>query len=712
MPGRLAGHDARDAPRPVHERAAHDRRHRRPGADHRDDEPTRSSRVRPSSRAAARRCGSRAAPTSSRPRRGTARDGTSTRSCCAAGPSGRGDERARRPPRSPDVAWIEPGLAARHARSRQSHPSWLVLNQSFSRGWQASVDGHDLGAPVLLDGGFTAWRLGATPKGATVAITWAPQRTVDLALLASLLGLLVVIACIVLGARRRRPHAVAPASGPRTSRRSRGRGASAPRRRSCSPPSRPSWPWRSPGPPSRSSSSRCWPSRGGARRCASPSRSGPRRCSASSGCTSSTGSGKYGWPHNIQWPTHFGLANTLAWIAVALLLVDVAAYGFGGPAEAAPAPAPSTPPPSDAVPGPATTAAAGAAPSTTAEAGAARTTTDGAGLARVIPTRLLSSAAAFVSSRFSSDDDDDHRPDGPLIALPASGLARSFALLRAFGKEQDDPDLFYRTMALDTLHRLTGSAPLFNRTVIDVGGGAGYFAEAFRDAGRARRARRARGVRTRSPTRPTPTTRRSTRASATSGRSGRGASSRARRWPATGSPCRCPTTVRTSSSPRTSSSTSRTRRGSSTRRCASRGPGARCTSRSRCGARRGAATRPRRGTRSRGGYALRRYTKKHGHPPKNVFGESLFAVRAGTSAQARRRRATTSRSSPPSPATTRRGPGGSCTCRWSASSSPGTWSCSSRSSDCHSAGAGCGTRRRALRPGVEERRAPRRSSAR
>jgi len=27
-----------------------------------------------------------------------------------------------------------------------------------------------------------------------------------------------------------------------------------------------------------------------------------------------------------------------------------------------------------------------------------------------------------------------------------------------------------------------------------------------------------------------------------------------------------------------------------------------------------------------GGYALRRYTRKHGHPPKNVYGESLFAV--------------------------------------------------------------------------------------
>jgi SAM-dependent methyltransferase len=88
-----------------------------------------------------------------------------------------------------------------------------------------------------------------------------------------------------------------------------------------------------------------------------------------------------------------------------------------------------------------------------------------------------------VTSRFTRNVDDEPSPDVPLISLPASGIARSRALFRAFRHEQDDPELFYRTVALDTLHRLTGSTPLFNRTVVDVGGGAGYFAEAFRDAG-------------------------------------------------------------------------------------------------------------------------------------------------------------------------------------------------------------------------------------
>ncbi len=86
----------------------------------------------------------------------------------------------------------------------QRGASWLVLNQSFSSGWRASVDGHDLGAPILIDGGFTGWRLGPTTAGQTVAITWAPQSTVNEALLVSLIALLALIPCIFYGAKERR----------------------------------------------------------------------------------------------------------------------------------------------------------------------------------------------------------------------------------------------------------------------------------------------------------------------------------------------------------------------------------------------------------------------------------------------------------------------------------------------------------------------------
>ena len=357
------------------------------------------------------------------------------------------------------VAWSSP-VSLSATLSAQPKASWLVLNQSFSRGWHASIDGHDLAGPVLLDGGFTAWRVGPTHAGTKVAITWAPQQAVDVALLLSLLGLVGVLVLILVGLRRRSMAVQEDDELDRVAVLS--------------------WPWRERAAPSLVLAAVATLA---AMALAGPAVAlvlvpllalawwrPPLRVILALGPAALVGLAalyvveqqrKYGWPHNIQWPGHFGLANTLAWVAVTLLLVDVAAYGFGGPPAALARD--DRPVPEDR-PGPAAT-----------------TTTQGGGLARVTPTRLLGSAAMLL--RRSNADEDDHREEVPLISLPAGGLARSFALLRAFRKEQEDPDLFYRTIALDTLHRLTGSAPLFNRTVVDVGGGAGYFAEAFRDAG-------------------------------------------------------------------------------------------------------------------------------------------------------------------------------------------------------------------------------------
>ncbi|HEY0225704.1 MAG TPA: class I SAM-dependent methyltransferase [Mycobacterium sp.] len=68
-------------------------------------------------------------------------------------------------------------------------------------------------------------------------------------------------------------------------------------------------------------------------------------------------------------------------------------------------------------------------------------------------------------------------------------LARSVRLLSEFRYEQSDPARFYGALATDTaamvddLWRAThGEAPA-GRTVLDVGGGPGYFAAAFADAG-------------------------------------------------------------------------------------------------------------------------------------------------------------------------------------------------------------------------------------
>lgn len=68
-------------------------------------------------------------------------------------------------------------------------------------------------------------------------------------------------------------------------------------------------------------------------------------------------------------------------------------------------------------------------------------------------------------------------------------LARSARLLAAFRFEQSDPDRFYGALASDTvalvgdLWRAVHGGPAAGRTLLDVGGGPGYFAAAFAGAG-------------------------------------------------------------------------------------------------------------------------------------------------------------------------------------------------------------------------------------
>lgn len=75
---------------------------------------------------------------------------------------------------------------------------WLIVAESWSAGWRASIDGVDLGAPVIVDAYAMGWRI---PSGLTgsVLIEWQPQRAVSVALLAGLFSAVVM----VLLARRR-----------------------------------------------------------------------------------------------------------------------------------------------------------------------------------------------------------------------------------------------------------------------------------------------------------------------------------------------------------------------------------------------------------------------------------------------------------------------------------------------------------------------------
>ncbi|WP_330276405.1 class I SAM-dependent methyltransferase [Lentzea sp. NBC_00516] len=62
-------------------------------------------------------------------------------------------------------------------------------------------------------------------------------------------------------------------------------------------------------------------------------------------------------------------------------------------------------------------------------------------------------------------------------------FSRSVRLFRAFLKEQSDPDHFYRILADDSVAQVSSYVSLKGSVVLDVGGGPGYFAEAFRGAG-------------------------------------------------------------------------------------------------------------------------------------------------------------------------------------------------------------------------------------
>lgn len=66
---------------------------------------------------------------------------------------------------------------------------------------------------------------------------------------------------------------------------------------------------------------------------------------------------------------------------------------------------------------------------------------------------------------------------------PKRTLRRSLGLFRGFRFEQSDPDRFYGLIASDAAAMLADHMPLAGALVLDIGGGAGYFTEAFRAAG-------------------------------------------------------------------------------------------------------------------------------------------------------------------------------------------------------------------------------------
>ncbi len=66
---------------------------------------------------------------------------------------------------------------------------------------------------------------------------------------------------------------------------------------------------------------------------------------------------------------------------------------------------------------------------------------------------------------------------------PEGSLRRSASLLRAFRLEQSDPAYFYGLLATDSVREVSRFVDLRGALLLDVGGGPGYFADAFAAAG-------------------------------------------------------------------------------------------------------------------------------------------------------------------------------------------------------------------------------------
>ncbi len=82
---------------------------------------------------------------------------------------------------------------------------WLVLGESYSEGWKATiVGGQDLGEPVLIDGFANGWRV-SNPNGGEVqiALEWTPNRTVRFGLWTSLVA---VLACLWLALKPQKEY--------------------------------------------------------------------------------------------------------------------------------------------------------------------------------------------------------------------------------------------------------------------------------------------------------------------------------------------------------------------------------------------------------------------------------------------------------------------------------------------------------------------------
>ena len=94
---------------------------------------------------------------------------------------------------------LDPGKMGRGSydgvRVQVSAPSWLVLGESYNRGWRAECDGRSLGAPQVVDGFANGWRV--EPGCRDVSIEFAPQKAVDWGYAIGALACLVLLGILL-----------------------------------------------------------------------------------------------------------------------------------------------------------------------------------------------------------------------------------------------------------------------------------------------------------------------------------------------------------------------------------------------------------------------------------------------------------------------------------------------------------------------------------
>jgi arabinofuranan 3-O-arabinosyltransferase len=87
-------------------------------------------------------------------------------------------------------------------RVQVSEPSWLVLGESYNRGWHAVCDGRSLGAPSVVDGFANGWRV--KPGCTRVSLTFGPQKAVWWGYAIGALACLVLLVLMAVRRPRRR----------------------------------------------------------------------------------------------------------------------------------------------------------------------------------------------------------------------------------------------------------------------------------------------------------------------------------------------------------------------------------------------------------------------------------------------------------------------------------------------------------------------------